>query len=212
MKENYQKMLDDRILELKEKNIKPKLLLHVCCAPCSSHVFEYIKDYFDITAYFYNPNIIGEDEFIHRESELKRFINEFGLENVKTVIEKYDHSEFAAIARGREMLPEGGERCYDCYALRLRKTAAEAKRGGFDMFTTTLSISPHKNAQWLNEIGRALSQEFGVEYLYSDFKKKNGYKRSCELSKEYGLYRQDFCGCEFSKAEALRRKNQKSEI
>lgn len=212
MKVNYQKMLDDRMAELKKEAIKPKLLLHVCCAPCSSHVFEYIKDFFDITAYFYNPNIIGTDEFTHRENELKRFVLEFGLENVKIKVAPYDHSEFLKIAKGKENIPEGGERCYDCYALRLEKTAEEAKRGGYDMFSTTLSISPHKNAVWLNEIGGAMGKKYNVEYLYSDFKKKNGYKRSCELSKEYSLYRQDFCGCEFSKAESLRRENKKSEI
>ena len=140
------------------------------------------------------------EEFSKRAEELKRFVNEFPLENFKrVVIEDYDHSEFLSMVDGREGLKEGGARCYDCYKQRIEKSALYAQKNGFDMFTTTLSISPHKNAQWLNKIGKTMSEEYGVDYLYSDFKKKNGYKRSCELSNEYNLYRQSFCGCEFSK-------------
>ncbi|MCD8048517.1 MAG: epoxyqueuosine reductase QueH [Clostridia bacterium] len=212
MRENYQKMLEEKITVCRQKGEKPSLLLHVCCAPCSSYVLEYIAGVFDITAYFYNPNISSEAEFLKRERELERFVGEFGLENVKIVTEKYDHAEFLRIAKGKESVPEGGERCYDCYTLRLEKTAKAAKAGGFDLFTTTLSISPHKNADWLNEIGQRMGEKYGVEYLFADFKKRNGYKRSCELSREYNLYRQSFCGCEFSQAEAIRREKNKNII
>lgn len=207
--ENYQKYTDSVIENNLKNNIKPRLLLHVCCAPCSSYVLEYLNKYFDITAYFYNPNISGDKEFWHRAEELQRFKQEFPLENdVKIVIEDYDHSEFLDMIKGKEDLKEGGARCYDCYELRLEKSAQYAKNAGFDMFTTTLSISPHKNAQWLNEIGKRLAEEYSVDYLFSDFKKKNGYKRSCDLSKEYNLYRQSFCGCEFSMREALNREKE----
>lgn len=208
--ENYQKMTDDVIKKVSDDKIKPKLLLHACCAPCSSYVLEYLNKYFDITAYFYNPNISSKEEFEHRAEELCRFAREFPLENFAAVkIEGYDHGEFTKKIWGKEDLKEGGARCYDCYALRLEKSAKYAKENGFDMFTTTLSISPHKNAVWLNELGRELAEKYGVEYLFSDFKKKNGYKRSCELSREYNLYRQSFCGCEFSKRDALLEKEDK---
>ena len=162
---NYQKELDKTIVSLQKEGRVPKLLLHSCCAPCSSYVLEYLSEYFEITVFYYNPNIYPESEYTKRI-----------LEDVK----------------------EGGARCFKCYALRLRETAQMAKKAGYDYFTTTLSISPMKNAAKLNEIGLAAQKEFGVKYLQSDFKKKNGYKRSIELSKEYGLYRQDYCGCEFS--------------
>lgn len=206
--ENYQK-ITDKVIENNIKNgIRPKLLLHSCCAPCSSYVFEYLNKYFEITAYFYNPNISSQEEFDHRANELKRFTAEFPMENgVAVIIENYDHYEFLNRVYGKEDLEEGGARCYDCYKLRLEKTAQYAQKNAFDMFTTTLSISPHKNARWLNEIGCEMSQKYGVEYLYSDFKKKNGYKRSCELSTEYNLYRQSFCGCEFSKQKQEGRNN-----
>jgi len=203
-------MLDEKLDEIKSSGVKPRLLLHVCCAPCSSYVLEYINSFFDITAYFYNPNISSPEEFSHRESELKRFVSEFGLKNVTIKVEPYDHSEFLKIAKGKETLPEGGRRCYECYKLRLFKTALEAEKGGYDYFTTTLSISPHKNAVWLNELGAEAEKLCKAKYLYSDFKKKNGYKRSCELSREYKLYRQSFCGCEFSRAEAERREKEKA--
>lgn len=201
MKENYQALLDDIIARNESAAVKPSLLLHACCAPCSSHVLEYLNKHFAITVYFYNPNISSEGEFLHRQSELERFLKEFPMERAEFEAVSYDHGEFLAVAKGRENIPEGGERCFDCYRLRLEKTAEAAKRGGFDFFGTTLSVSPHKNAEKLNEIGRELSEKYSVRYLFSDFKKKNGYKRSCELSKEYALYRQSFCGCEFSKRE-----------
>ncbi|MBQ3109867.1 MAG: epoxyqueuosine reductase QueH [Clostridia bacterium] len=198
--ENYSLYTESIIKKIGDSKIKPSLLLHACCAPCSSAVLEYLNKHFEITLYFYNPNISTLEEFSKRAEELKRFVNEFPLENFKrVVIEDYDHSEFLSMVDGREGLKEGGARCYDCYKQRIEKSALYAQKNGFDMFTTTLSISPHKNAQWLNKIGKTMSEEYGVDYLYSDFKKKNGYKRSCELSNEYNLYRQSFCGCEFSK-------------
>lgn len=204
--ENYSLYTENVIKRNMELEKKPSLLLHACCAPCSSYVLEYLNRAFEITLYFYNPNISTLEEFEKRAEELKRFVGEFPLENFKEVIiENYDHDEFLQMVKGREDLHEGGARCFDCYEQRLQKSAQYAREKGFDMFTTTLSISPHKNAQWLNEIGKRLSEELGIDYLYSDFKKKNGYKRSCQLSAEYNLYRQSFCGCEFSKGESERR-------
>ncbi len=208
MKENYGIMLEKKLKDIANSGKKPTLLLHACCAPCSSYVLEYLADYFDITLFYHNPNIYPEGEFNIRLDELKRFVNEAEY-SVNVVSPVYDSDEFFSAVRGMEDLSEGGERCRICYALRLRKSAQAAKDGGYDYFTTTLSISPYKNAQWLNEIGTELEQEYGVNYLYSDFKKKNGYKRSIELSSEYGLYRQDYCGCIYSKAEAEKRKSQK---
>lgn len=208
MKTNYQIMLDKELKNILKENKRPSLLLHACCAPCSSYVLEYLNKYFDITVFFYNPNISPESEFTYRLAELNRLIDEASYENIVNVISpEYDSSVFFEMAKGMENLPEGGERCFKCYELRLRESAKAAKQLGFDYFTTTLSISPHKNAQKLNEIGEKLSTEFGVKYLYSDFKKKNGYKRSCELSEKHRLYRQDYCGCVFSKAA---RQEQKS--
>lgn len=198
--ENYALYTEKIIKDNNENNVKPKLLLHSCCAPCSSSVLEYLNKAFEITLYFYNPNISTKEEFDKRAVELKRFVGEFPLENFKeVVIEEYDHDEFTNMIKGKEDLKEGGARCFDCYSLRVEKSVKYAQENGFDTVTTTLSVSPHKNAQWLNEIGKAMSEKYGIEYLYSDFKKKNGYKRSCELSREYNLYRQDYCGCEFSK-------------
>ncbi len=208
MKTNYQIILNKELEKIEKSAKTTSLLLHACCAPCSSYVLEYLSGIFDITLFYYNPNISPEAEFKKRSAELKRLIGEMPLERPVKVIEgEYDNSTFCEIARGLEDLPEGGERCFKCYELRLRRAAREARRGGFDYFTTTLSISPHKNAQKLNEIGASLSDEFGVSYLFSDFKKRNGYKRSCELSAVYGLYRQNYCGCVYSKAEAARREN-----
>lgn len=204
--ENYSLYTENAIKRNMELEKKPSLLLHACCAPCSSYVLEYLNRAFEITLYFYNPNISTRDEFDKRAEELKRFVGEFPMENFKEVIiEHYDHDEFLQMVKGKEELREGGARCFDCYEQRLQKSAQYAHKKDFDMFTTTLSISPHKNAQWLNEIGKRLSEELGIDYLYSDFKKKNGYKRSCQLSVEYDLYRQSFCGCEFSKRDAERR-------
>jgi len=181
-------------------NNKPKLLLHVCCAPCSSHVLELLNEQYDITAYFYNPNITEKEEYDKRLRELNRFVSEAPF--AKTVVVEdggYEESLFFDATKGMEQEPERGSRCYVCYELRLRQAAKYAKVYGFDLFTTTLSISPHKNAAWLNEIGERVGKEYGIEHLYSDFKKKDGYKRSIELSKEYDLYRQNYCGCVFSK-------------
>lgn len=198
-------MLDRTIAGLQKSGERPSLLLHVCCAPCSSYVLEYISAYFDITAYFYNPNISPESEFVFRLSELSRFLEESGHREIGIISPEYDPREFYGIVSGMEELPEGGERCRKCYELRLRRTAEAAKTGGFDYFTTTLSISPYKNSAWLNEIGGGLAEEYGVSYLFSDFKKHGGYKRSIELSHEYGLYRQDYCGCVYSKLERDKR-------
>lgn len=185
----------------------PSLLLHVCCAPCSSHVLELLSNEYNITVYFYNPNITKAPEYEKRIAELKRFVAEAPFaRNVTIVEEEYDPNTFFEMAKGLEKEPERGARCYKCYELRLRKTAQYAKSHGFDYFTTTLSISPHKNAAWLNSIGEQLGEEYSVTHLYSDFKKKNGYARSIQLSKEYNLYRQDYCGCIFSEEEAKQRK------
>lgn len=207
---NYQLILDKEITAIKALANKPTLLLQACCAPCSSYVLEYLSSIFDITIFFYNPNISPEKEYLFRLDELNRLIGEMLLGGeVKVIGADYEPQLFYAMAKGMEDLPEGGERCFKCYELRLRKTAAAAKSGGYDYFSTTLSISPHKNAQKLNEIGGTLSEEFGVRYLFSDFKKRGGYKRSCELSEQYSLYRQDYCGCVYSKAEAEKRRNER---
>lgn len=205
MKENYGLLFEKTVENLRREGRVPKLLLHACCAPCSSHCLEVLARDFDVTVFFYNPNIAPEREFSFRLSELKRFLAAVPYPDIAILSPEYDPSPFLAMAKGLEDLPEGGERCRRCYELRLRRTAEAAAAGGFDFFTTTLSISPYKNAEWLNEIGLSLAQELGVPWLPSDFKKKNGYKRSIELSKEYDLYRQDYCGCAFSKAERDRK-------
>ena len=176
---------------------KPTLLLQACCAPCSSAVLEQLVSYFDITILYYNPNTYPEAEFEKRYLEFEK------LDGFKMMKVDYNHKEFLAISQGLEDVPEGGARCYKCYELRLQKTATLANEIGFDYFSTTLSISPHKNSKWINEIGLSLDKENGSRYLYSDFKKKEGYKRSIQISKDMGLYRQDYCGCEYS----LRDKN-----
>lgn len=197
---NYQKEMEKIIEKNIKEGVRPTLLLHACCAPCSSYVLEYLEKYFDITVFFYNPNISSKEEYELRAQELKRFVAEKQFDNpVKVVIEEYNPDEFYSIVKGMEDYKEGGERCFICYGLRLEKTAEFAKEGQYDYFTTTLSISPLKNAEKLNQIGLKLEQKYGIKYLISDFKKKNGYKRSIELSKEYNLYRQNFCGCIFSK-------------
>lgn len=206
-KMNYQLMLEKELQLISRSEIKPSLLLHICCAPCSSYVLEYLSEFFDITLFFYNPNITSESEYNYRIDEAKRLIFEMPLSGkVDFIPARYDISEFFAVAKGFENESEGGERCFRCYELRLRETAAYVKKNGFDYFTTTLSISPYKNAEKLNSIGKSLSEEYDVKYLYSDFKKKNGYKRSIELSQIYNLYRQDYCGCIYSEAEMKRRK------
>jgi hypothetical protein len=197
---NYQRELDRKIEELTAGGRVPTLLLHCCCAPCSSYVLEYLTEHFRITAFFYNPNISEKAEYDKRAAELKRLINEQPHRYPVAFIEgNYEPERFYEIARGYEDVPEGGERCFRCYRLRLAEAADEAKRGGFDYFTTTLSISPLKNAAKLNEIGGEEAARVGVPYLFSDFKKREGYKRSIVLSQQYGLYRQNYCGCRFSK-------------
>ena len=201
-------MLDKLIEEECRGEKKPSLLLHACCAPCSSYVLEYLSQFFEITVYFYNPNIFPEEEYSFREKELSRLISEMGLsQKINIIVEYYNPKEFIDAVSGLENEPEGGSRCARCYRLRLRKSASVAAERGFDFYTTTLSISPYKNAEWLNTIGAEEAEAVGVRYLFSDFKKKNGYKRSCELSALYGLYRQDYCGCVHSKKAAELRRN-----
>lgn len=197
---NYQLLCDKVISELENKGERPSLLLHSCCAPCSSYVLEYLSNYFDITVYYYNPNIDSEEEYYFRSSEQEKLIQLMNL-SVDFASEEYSPDEFYDAVKGLEHFKEGGPRCKSCFELRLRKTAEYAKNHEFDFFTTTLSISPLKNSALLNEIGMKLQEEYGIRYLQSDFKKKNGYLRSVELSKKYNIYRQDYCGCTFSKNE-----------
>lgn len=202
-KTNYQKELDKLIYCISEEHITPTLLLHSCCAPCSSYCLEYLSNYFSITIFYYNPNISPESEYKKRVEEQIRLINSLPAVNKISFMEGiYNPDFFYNSVRGYENEPEGGARCSICYELRLREAAQTAKKYNFDYFTTTLSISPLKDAERLNCIGGKLAKEYGINYLFSDFKKKNGYKRSIELSKEYNLYRQNFCGCIFSKIEA----------
>ena len=206
-KKNYGIMLEREIEKIKGEDRLPRLFLHVCCAPCSSYVLEYLSEFFEITLYFYNPNISPAEENDFRARELQRLALEMPLARVPSItVAPYEPSVFYEAVKGMEDLPEGEARCAVCYRIRLENAAIEAKAGGYDYFCTTLSISPYKRADWLNEIGAALEAKYDVQYLYSDFKKKNGYKRSCELSREYDLYRQDYCGCEFSRKEAEKRK------
>jgi predicted adenine nucleotide alpha hydrolase (AANH) superfamily ATPase len=202
MKVNYKLMMDKEIELAKNADKKPTLLLHACCAPCSSAVLELLSEVFDITLFFYNPNISPESEFVFRLDELKRLVNEMDLKGIDVVAPEYDNSEFEAIIKGMEDIPEGGARCEKCYRLRLSKSVSYAKEKGFDYVTTTLSISPYKNARWLNEIGLELAEQYGVKYLLSDFKKGDGYKRSCVLSNQYNLYRQNYCGCVYSQRQS----------
>lgn len=205
-KRQFQKELDQLIEKLAKEGRRPRLLLHSCCAPCSSYVLEYLSQYFEVTVYYYNPNIFPPEEYEARVLEQQRLIREMKLPAAPGFeAGEYCPEDFYAIAKGRE--GEGGERCFACYELRLRHAAMTAAKGGYDYFTTTLSISPMKNAEKLNSIGCELADVWGVPYLASDFKKKNGYRRSVELSREYGLYRQNYCGCVYSREEALRRES-----
>lgn len=198
MKVNYQLKLEEIIA--KEKKRIPKLLLHTCCAPCSSYVLEYLSNYFEITIIYYNPNISPFEEYEKRLNEQKRLIEQIRTKYPLYLLEcKYDHETFEDISLGLESEPERGVRCLKCYRLRLEETAKIAKQNGFDYFGTSLSVSPYKSSDILNKIGEELSEHYGVAYLYSDFKKKEGYKRSIELSKIYNLYRQNYCGCKYSK-------------
>lgn len=197
---NFQKELEKKIDGFVREGKVPRLLLHSCCAPCSSYVIEYLSQYFEITVFYYNPNISMEEEYKKRVAEQQRFIKEFPAKHKVSFIEgDYDTSVFYNTVKGYEKCKEGGERCFLCYELRLRETARRAVEGEFDYFTTTLTISPLKKSVKLNEIGYNLGMEYGVGYLLSDFKKKEGYKRSIELSKEYDLYRQNYCGCIYSR-------------
>lgn len=197
---NFQENLEKEIDKIIESKKTPSLLLHSCCAPCSSYVLEYLSNYFKITILYYNPNISPKEEFIKRCEEQKRLISEMPLKNKVDFIEGvYDNNRYEELIKGKEQEKEGGSRCHICYNMRLEETAKLAKEKGYDYFTTTLSISPYKNAKVLNEIGETLAKKYGINYLYADFKKKNGYKRSIELSKEYNLYRQNYCGCKYSK-------------
>ena len=199
---NYQKQLDKIIENIEKSGETPTLFLHSCCAPCSSYVLEYLSEYFKITIFYYNPNIYPEEEYLKRVAEQKRLISQLPTKN-KVDFEEigYDSSEFFNAVKGLENIPEGGERCFACYRLRLEKTAKLAAEKGFDYLTTTLSIARYKNAQKLNEISAELGEIYKVKALPADFKKKEGYKRSIELSAEYNLYRQNYCGCVFSQRE-----------
>lgn len=211
-KRNYQKELDRLLEGIDKEGRTPRLFLHSCCAPCSSYVLEYLSRYFEITVFFYNPNISPAEEYEKRVEEIRRMIGEMEFVHpVKLVEGEYDPQVFFQMAKGMEHIPEGGERCFGCYRLRMEEAARLAKEGNYDYFTTTLSISPLKNAQKINEIGEELAEIYQVSHLPSDFKKKNGYKRSIELSGEYELYRQDYCGCVFSKLEREENKMQKNE-
>ena len=194
---NYDILMEEEIEKIKGK--EKTLLLHACCAPCSSAVLERLGNIFKITILYYNPNITDKEEYDKRLEEIHKFIEKFETKYKIDIIDgRYDKNEFFEMAQGLENEPEKGKRCYKCYNLRLEETAKIAKEKNFDYFTTTLSLSPYKNSNWINEIGENLKDKYQVEYLYSDFKKKNGYKRSIELSKEYNLYRQNYCGCIYS--------------
>jgi len=216
-KRNYAKELENKIEEFQKEGVYPRLLLHACCAPCSSYCLEYLRQYFDVTVFFYNPNITSEGEYKKRVEEEKRLIAEYNRQVEEGSFDKmnsderarkidiiegdYEPSDFYEAVKGFEDCKEGGERCRKCFELRLRESARIAREKNFDFMTTTLTISPLKNADVLNEVGEEAAARFGIAFLPSDFKKKNGYKRSIELSQMFGLYRQDFCGCSFSKAQ-----------
>ena len=213
-KRNYQKELDKITADIEASEKKPVLLLHVCCAPCSSYCLKYLTKYFKIVTDFYNPNIAPKEEFEKRAAEFERFVGELEKENLDAPVDEfiagievdiniaeYDPERFYEMAKGLEDVPEGGERCFKCYRLRMEHAAKKAKEVGADYFTTTLSISPLKNAQKINEIGEELSDIYGVKHLPSDFKKKEGYKQSVELSAKYNLYRQNYCGCVYSRGK-----------
>lgn len=209
---NYQKELEKLIEGQQKAGRVPRLFLHACCAPCSSYVLEYLSRFFSVTVFFYNPNISPKEEYEKRVAEIRRLISEMEFLHPVSLVEgEYKPEDFYEMAKGLEDVPEGGERCFRCYRLRMEEAARLAEQGGYDYFTTTLSISPLKNAGKINEIGQELSQIYKVEHLPSDLKKKNGYKRSIELSHEYGLYRQNYCGCVFSKRESMEKQRQREE-
>lgn len=206
---NYQLILEDTLKEISKLEYKPKLLLHVCCGPCSSYILEYLSNYFDITILFYNPNIYPKEEYVRRKEELELFVSK-AYPNIRYIILDYNEKEFYDAVRGYEHLGERSERCFKCYRLRMEETVKFAKENNFDYFTTSLSISPHKVSSKINEIGILLEEEYKVNYLRADFKKKNGYRRSVEISKEYNMYRQEYCGCVYSKLERDNYESRKS--
>lgn len=202
---NYDIKMEEELTHIKPGT---KLLLHACCAPCSSAVLERLGTIFEITIFFYNPNITEKEEYEKRKKEIKKFIATFPTKYPISLLEgKYEPQEFFDMVKGLEEEKERGKRCFSCYQLRLKETAIIAAKHHYPYFTTTLSLSPYKNSNWINEIGKKLDTEYQSNYLYADFKKKNGYQRSIELSKEYHLYRQDYCGCIYSKKERQERKN-----
>ena len=212
MKVNYQIEMERELARIEASGRRPRLLLHACCAPCGSYVLEALNRCFDIDVYYYNPNIAPREEFDRRVAELQRLAECLPHENeLRVIVGDYDNAAFMDLCRGHEDDPEGGARCALCFRMRLEAAARMAARLGSDYFTTSLTISPLKDAQLLNAIGAAHGRREGVNWLYSDFKKKNGYKRSCELSREYGLYRQDYCGCVFSKRERDERMRREEE-
>ena len=206
MQPNYQKEMDALLLRLRQENRRPRLMLHSCCGPCSSYVLEYLSAYFDITVFYYNPNIFPRAEYEKRRDEQLRLLREMAFSApVSAIVGDYAPGVFDEAAKGQESAPEGGARCARCFMLRLEETAKVAKAHGYDYFGTTLSVSPHKNARVINEIGSEISKQYGVSYLASDFKKREGYKRSIQLSREYNLYRQDYCGCRYSAGDRFSR-------
>lgn len=199
-KKNYQKILENELEIIKQSGNIPTLLLHSCCAPCSSYVLEYLTEYFNIILYYYNPNISPESEYKYRLSELERLISEIPLKNrVEITPAEYNPDIFYSLSEGLEDLPERSLRCQKCIFHRLEQTAIKADELNADYFTTTLSISPYKDSEYINSAGEEIQKRYNIKYLFSDFKKRNGYKRSIELSSEYNLYRQNFCGCVYSK-------------
>lgn len=204
---NYQKLCEEEISKASAGERVPSVLLHSCCAPCSSYCIEYLSQYFHVTVFYYNPNIYPDSEYYHRVKEQQEFINRFPAKYPVGFIEgDFDTQEFYKAAKGLEQEPERGARCTECFKLRLGRTAEVASEKRFDYFTSTLTISPMKDAALLNQIGSEMGEVHGVKWLPSDFKKKNGYLRSCELSREYGIYRQDYCGCVFSYNERQKEK------
>jgi len=211
MKTNYQLILDQTLEHLSKETKIPSLLLHVCCAPCSSYVLEYLSNYFYITILYYNPNIYPEEEFHKRQQELKQFLKvQPAKYPIKLIETTFDNKPFHQKIKNLEHLGERSPRCYQCYLLRMEEAAKYAKENHFDYFTTVLSISPYKNSEWINEIGYQLEKEYQINYLPADFKKKNGYLRSLELSKKYNLYRQNYCGCIYSKLELEQKEKSKN--
>lgn len=205
MERNYSRELEILLNNIEKYDKKPRLLLHSCCAPCSSYVIEFLTKYFDITIFYYNPNISPKKEYLKRKEEQIRLIKEFNNINKLDIVDcDYDNEIYEERIKGLENEPERGNRCTACFKLRLEKTAIEAKDRNFDYFGTTLTLSPYKNAKLINEIGLSLEEKYDIKYLMSDFKKKNGYKRSIELSKKYNLYRQNYCGCKYSKRSMKR--------